>query len=96
MTLAGVTMRATMTKVASMATVPTMPLRDFVNTIAPSISTTITGAEQPLEHGPGRLTYISASGMNAARFSARSFGFWKKPPTGPAARSPSTRLMPRA
>ncbi len=92
---AGVRLRVNSRKATSIATVPSMPPRDFVKTMAISITTQIPAHNSRFAAGPGRFTYIIASGRNAARFIARSFGFSKKPPTGPAARLPSTRLTPR-
>ena len=81
--------------VISIATRPTVPPRDFVNTSAVIIASAIPAHSSRHAAGPGRLTYMNTRGRNAARFNARSFGFWKKPPTGPAARPPSTSPMPR-
>ncbi len=80
----------------SAATIPSAPPRDFVKMIVATMSMATSAATSRLPAGcrPESATTIAA-GRNDVMFIARSFGLPKMPPTGPASRPPSTRLMPR-
>ncbi len=79
-----------------MAASPTVPERECVAMIAPSMSTTQIAASSRRAVDTGRSTSIAARGITATMFRARSLGFLNMPPTDPCTRPFSMRLTPRA